>query len=110
MPPRRLPDTPLMLRFTLPSPPPRSCVLLPTTRQSVRTVHCKPGALWAVQLGSVLLLVLLLLPWGQGAVAPRYDCRAEPPDPPCRPRPGRASLGDSCGRGRPGGGEEPEAH
>ncbi|KAJ1139451.1 hypothetical protein NDU88_005823 [Pleurodeles waltl] len=67
MPPRRIPDTPLMLRLTLPSPclaPPAICA-----SEYVRTVHFD-------RLGSVLLLVLLPLPWGQSAVAPRCDCRA----------------------------------
>ncbi|KAJ1214046.1 hypothetical protein NDU88_001674 [Pleurodeles waltl] len=79
-------------------------LLLPSARQSVRTVT--GSALCCSLLLLVLLLVLLPLLWGPKCLGP-HDATAEPPDSrrcrrPC-PRPGRASLDGSCSRGRLGG-------
>ncbi|KAJ1165692.1 hypothetical protein NDU88_006109 [Pleurodeles waltl] len=84
MPPRRLPDT--LLKLTL------SCSQRVRVSALCTVNRCSPGALRADRLGSVPLPVLSLPPWDQGAVAPRRDCCAEPPDSSRRPRPGRWIL------------------
>ncbi|KAJ1156115.1 hypothetical protein NDU88_008840 [Pleurodeles waltl] len=83
-----------MGRFTLPSPRLRVRVSAQIRTSNTSDTLCTPHY---DRLSSVQLLVLLPLPWGRRAVAPRCNCLAERPDSHrhrChrrpRPQPGKA--------------------